>query len=82
MGRNSRDDYQWLVDELLALEEEEPEEEIPENAEAGEWWEEDEDIRNPGWSVGIYEDDEDFDEETELDDADVMAEAEGEDDDA
>ena len=62
MGRNSRDDYQWLVDELLSLEEEEIEEEI-EADEDQQWWEEDAEIRNPGWSYGVYEDDEDFDEE-------------------
>ena len=62
MGRNSRDDYRWLVDELLALEEEEEPEDIPEDGETPrQWWEEDEEGRNDGWSYGVY-DDEEFDE--------------------
>ena len=67
MGRTSRDDYQWLVDELLKLEEDEIEEEI--DAENPKWWEEDEEGRNPGWSYGVY-DDEEFDE-----DAAILAES-------
>ena len=61
MRKNPREDFKWLEDELLALAEEEKEEELPENADL-KWWEADEEIRNPGWSVGIYADDEEFDE--------------------
>ena len=42
MRRNPREDYKWLEDELLALAEEEQEEELPQNKDLN-WWEEEED---------------------------------------
>ena len=56
MGRNSRDDYQWLVDELLAVEEEE--QEVPAEEEEIPWWHEEGEPQNTGWSYGLYEDEE------------------------
>ena len=63
MARNSRDDYKWLVDELLAVEEPEESEDTPEPEPA--WWQEDGEGRNSGWSYGVYEDEE-FDEDAAL----------------
>lgn len=58
MGRNSRDDYQWLVNELLAVEEEEAQPEAQAEEEDLPWWQEDGENRNSGWSYGLYEDEE------------------------
>jgi len=66
MRKNPREDFRWLEEELLALNEDEETEEETETDEDLQWWEEDEECRNTGWSVGIYEDDEEFDEDAAI----------------